>query len=408
MDDRSHAATVAPGFSGEHGRRGRTGYRRRPSPAAPAGQADDGQIRAAIMGREAMDAPIDFFKLDGPLVPSPSDLQTRAAHLQGFVGIVRGLGRNPDRILERYEIDPRALTDPDAYVDCASLIGLIDECSYQLDQPAFGVSLARRQCSHVLGVLAPLCRSAPDVRTALEDLCRYMPVVHSPQCDLELVEGETGCELRLGSRSESAPLDQMIYGAMFTVLGFLGELSDGDFTPRHVATKRRPSARCLQGLEGALGGAVQTNAERDAIGFSKELLARPLRSASRLTYRLLSDYLTRVETIQRKTVIQRVEDYIRGSLGEGCTLSRCAAALGMSARALQLRLEDEGLSFSDLLCRQRISAARSLLLASDDLTIDEVAIRLGYAEQTSFGRAFKRWTGCTPGEFRSRAAEACG
>jgi AraC-like DNA-binding protein len=353
---------------------------------------------------KGMSESVDFFKLDGPLLPSPSDLQTRAAHLQGFVALVRSCGRNPDRILQRHEIDPRALHDPDAFVNCGSLIGMIDDCSYELDQPTFGVDLARRQSSHVLGVLSPLCRSAPDVQSAIENLCRYMPIVHSPQCELDLFVGEAGCELRLGSRSEFAAVDQMIYGAMFTLLSFLGELCDGEFTPNYVSTKRRPGMRRLQGLEGALGGAVQIG-DHDAIGFSRRLLDRPLRSASRLTHRLLSDYLARVETVQRKTVIQRVEDYIRGSLGKGCTLPRCAASLGMTARTLQLKLDEFGLSFSDLLCEQRMGLARSLL-STDDLTIDEVAAKLGYAEQTSFGRAFKRWMDCTPGEFKSRAGNA--
>jgi AraC-like DNA-binding protein len=42
-----------------------------------------------------------------------------------------------------------------------------------------------------------------------------------------------------------------------------------------------------------------------------------------------------------------------------------------------------------------------LYLQEGEITLDEVALRLGYSEQTSFGRAFKRWTGETPQRFRA-------
>jgi AraC-like DNA-binding protein len=70
-------------------------------------------------------------------------------------------------------------------------------------------------------------------------------------------------------------------------------------------------------------------------------------------------------------------------------------------RTLQARLSAEGARFSDLVEAQRERLARNYL-AQRTLSLDEIADRLGYGEQTSFGRAFKRWTGMTPQQFRSR------
>ena len=67
----------------------------------------------------------------------------------------------------------------------------------------------------------------------------------------------------------------------------------------------------------------------------------------------------------------------------------------MSVRTLQVRLAARDLSFSILLDREREKFAR-IYLAQSPMPLDQVAERLGYAEQTSFGRAFKRWTGTTP------------
>ncbi|MFM5908611.1 MAG: helix-turn-helix transcriptional regulator, partial [Novosphingobium sp.] len=80
-------------------------------------------------------------------------------------------------------------------------------------------------------------------------------------------------------------------------------------------------------------------------------------------------------------------------------IERCAAKLGLSVRTLQSRLAEQGQRFSDMVECQREAIARDFLRSSN-LSLDEIAERLGYGDQTSFGRAFKRWTGMTPQAFR--------
>jgi AraC-like DNA-binding protein len=69
-------------------------------------------------------------------------------------------------------------------------------------------------------------------------------------------------------------------------------------------------------------------------------------------------------------------------------------------RTLQSQLSDRELKFSDILEGQRTELARGYL-ERDDLSLDDVAAMLGYSEQSSFGRAFKRWTGSTPQRYRA-------
>ncbi len=100
--------------------------------------------------------------------------------------------------------------------------------------------------------------------------------------------------------------------------------------------------------------------------------------------------------------MERVEDYVRGSLPSGnCSIQHCAKKLGTSIRTLQANLSESGLRFSDILEKQRIDLAK-VHLERDELSLDEVAAMLGYSEQSSFGRAFKRWTGVTPQHYRRK------
>jgi AraC-like DNA-binding protein len=69
---------------------------------------------------------------------------------------------------------------------------------------------------------------------------------------------------------------------------------------------------------------------------------------------------------------------------------------------LQIRLENHAVRYTELVEAQREKLAR-IYLRQTRMPLDEVAERLGYGEQTSFGRAFKRWTGVTPQSFRNVA-----
>jgi AraC-like DNA-binding protein len=76
-----------------------------------------------------------------------------------------------------------------------------------------------------------------------------------------------------------------------------------------------------------------------------------------------------------------------------------AAALCMSPRTLNRKLADYGCSFSSLVDRERCERSL-LLLRSANLSVDDVADRLGYSSTPNFGRAFHRWTGKTPAAYR--------
>jgi AraC-like DNA-binding protein len=151
---------------------------------------------------------------------------------------------------------------------------------------------------------------------------------------------------------------------------------------------------------------VRTRAATNAIGFPTQALDQPIGSANRTLSRLIGGYLSRVKAASRTTLVERVQDYVRGALPSGnCSVERCAEKLGVSVRTLQSRLTRSDLRFSDILEEQRIELAKEYL-RQEQMSLDEVAVLLGYSEQTSFGRAFKRWTGSTPQRFRSTPTSA--
>ena len=85
------------------------------------------------------------------------------------------------------------------------------------------------------------------------------------------------------------------------------------------------------------------------------------------------------------------------------SIERAAAQLGLSIRTLQRQLEREGLTYSKLVESTRYEMARRLL-GDPTLSVAEVSTKLGYRSPSNFSRAFARWDGASPKEYRTAAA----
>ena len=97
---------------------------------------------------------------------------------------------------------------------------------------------------------------------------------------------------------------------------------------------------------------------------------------------------------------ERVRRLLRRHLGGPLpTLEAAGAALGLTSQTLRRRLREEGSSFRQIKDRLRCDAAIQHL-GRADLALQEVAELLGFSELSTFHRAFKKWTGLAPGEYR--------
>ena len=83
-----------------------------------------------------------------------------------------------------------------------------------------------------------------------------------------------------------------------------------------------------------------------------------------------------------------------------------AKMMGLSARTLQRRLSDEGVTYGRVVARARFDLAQRML-EDPACKVIEVALDLGYSDPAHFARAFARWTGLAPREFRRLRATRC-
>lgn len=104
--------------------------------------------------------------------------------------------------------------------------------------------------------------------------------------------------------------------------------------------------------------------------------------------------------LERKDIINRVYRVFEENLQSGTTnLDSVAKHLDMKPRNLRARLMEADTHFNQLLANYRCYLAKRLL-AKTDQSIDEIVYITGFSEPSTFYRAFKRWTGRTPIEYR--------
>ena len=142
--------------------------------------------------------------------------------------------------------------------------------------------------------------------------------------------------------------------------------------------------------------------DETALVFSQADLKRPVSGADEE----LCNYLDRLADEMITTLAQdasftnKVRHVIWTELSDGCpTLQHTAVTLGISVRALQRRLSEEGTTFATVLRGLRREVAMGLI-HHREMAVCEIAYLLGYAEPSTFYRAFRRWTGTSPREYR--------
>jgi AraC-like DNA-binding protein len=161
----------------------------------------------------------------------------------------------------------------------------------------------------------------------------------------------------------------------------------------------------LEHHEAYFGCPVHFGTDRDALLVSTEALRTPNKLGDPGLSRFFETHLeTEVEAFgDAMPLARQVRDYVAPRLSEDVpAVSDVAWHLGMSTRTLQRRLAEQGLAYRALVDEARRQLAKRLLQQTTFSLID-VAFMTGFAGQSAFTRAFKRWVGQTPRSYRLQA-----
>ncbi len=240
------------------------------------------------------------------------------------------------------------------------------------------------------------------VGEALERLLRFHALLVDAVAPTLARKGEDFV-VRLGTPRD-VPIARHVADMMAaTLVGIVRRLSDS--TRVLEVTLRHDPPRTSGEHERVLGSPVRFGASEDALRIEAASLSAPVLLADRELLGMLERRASRRMALLDEPGfsgrVRRATEKALLTSGALPTLSAVARSLATSSRTLQVRLRSEATSFRRASEEARRSIAEELL-AERDLTLAEVAFMLGFADQSAFTHAFRRWTGKTPGSFRRR------
>ncbi|MCD6059887.1 MAG: AraC family transcriptional regulator [Moraxellaceae bacterium] len=211
------------------------------------------------------------------------------------------------------------------------------------------------------------------------------------------VEGETAILHGL-----EHPVRHYLEVALCVFLQFWRHVTDGEFRPREIRLTYTAGATPAD-YERIYGCPVRLGMPEGALCFDATLLARPSPAAEPqllAMHEALAEQ--RLAELERRDLITRIERELGGLLEAGdVSLERVAARLQRNPHTLRRELAAIGTTFNDVVARYRERLARRLLARTSE-SIDQIVYLTGFSEHSAFTRAFKRWTGETPTDYRRR------
>jgi AraC-like DNA-binding protein len=308
--------------------------------------------------------------------------------------VIRSLGHSPEEVFGAAGVDLALYGHPENRV-AAQDLGRLLECAARIaGRSEIGLLIADGFRPVGLGLVGELAAEGPDVNTALRNLVRllqYNTLAGYPTFSVTDTIATLGFGLRY---ADFGGANFILEGATGIIHRLLQWLCGESWKPEEVHLSRRAPSD-PRPFQRFFGAPVQFSATEDAILFSAEWLSHQVaREQRRLEAKRLEIEAAPVSELVRRDAAMNI------GFGPFGATNLCRR-LNISHRQLSRRLKAEGTTFRELVDDVKFSRARHLL-AAGDAPITHIAFALGYPDHSSFTRAFARWSGLPPSEWRRR------
>ena len=242
------------------------------------------------------------------------------------------------------------------------------------------------------------CLCSPDLNTALQRLAQYKRLVGPLTMDVDITA--KGTLVTLACYGHTGPIPRSLSTAELVFFTQLARLATRErIVPLAASTPDLPGKADLYE---AYFGCRLKRSDAIQIRFSAHDAVRPFLTENFAMWEAFEPSLRkRLSALDEHDNMQdRVRSALLEMLPAGLSsIHALAQRLAMSKRSLQRHLSDEGLSFQDVLNSVRQELAQHYLINSS-ISPGEISWLLGFQESNSFIRAFRSWTGQTPGAYR--------
>jgi AraC-like DNA-binding protein len=318
-----------------------------------------------------------------------------------IIEAAQAYGVEPKELYGAVNLDPSTLNDPDNRIPFAHLVALYEQAARLTGDDAFGLHIGERVDPKLFDVLGYMVVNSSTLGEALDRLVRYHAIWSEGAIfSLEISKSR----VRLGYEYAEEQSDACRHDCEMTLsiaVSFSRRVTGVDWTPHEVSFRHSKPKSVIE-HQRIFRAPVRFNRPANELIFDSSLLALPVMKADPGLCEILD---RQAEALLAKLprqdgLINHVRQLLTEALNGGDPrLETISQKLGISVRTLQRKLREEGTSHQDLLDEMRSDLSRRYL-REPELAICEVAYLLGFSEPSAFHRAFRRWTGLTPKEFR--------
>ena len=339
---------------------------------------------------------------------SPKPHQATAATPIAFVRAIllayERYGASPVEVLRQGQITPELLADPSARITARQMEIVSEGAMRQLDDEALGW-FSRKLPWGTLGMLCRASLPSPDLGIALKRWFRHHRLVSD---DIELVLTVSPNRTAAVSIRENRDLGAMREFCLLSYLRYVHGYACWAVDSRiSLLAVGFPFARPAHGSVYPLlfPGPVSFDAPSAHFAFDARYLSLPQRRDDPALRAMLQHALplTVLQYRRDRLLVQRVRRLLVERPAEVHDAEEVARHLHLSTRTLHRHLRQEGASLQDLKDEARRERAIELLCRTEK-PVKQVALAVGFADEKSFARAFKDWTGHSPSAYRRRGA----
>ncbi len=328
----------------------------------------------------------------------------RAASLSGFDQLMTSYGLNYQELMHKAGVPSWALENDRAndYLALNSLEKLYDLAETQCSESSLALSLGLKQeLPTLLGVLGFVMQQAETVGEALTELEHYFSYqMQDAFVHLQVQDDYVALGLVVQNAAE---LDSIRYTSEFAMgagISMLTSLCGPQWRPLEIQFIHNAPKKHQQ-FSQLLKAPVFFKQEQSAIIFKASDLAIKIADASPSLQTHVDRYLKQLEMQFSVDPIAQIEKLIEHALSSGsCSADKVAGLLGMHRRSLHRMLLRLNTSYTELYEKVSKDIAFRMLKQSD-ISITMIANMLCYSELSAFSRAFRKWTGMSPKQFRN-------
>ena len=313
-------------------------------------------------------------------------------------------GCNGPALLAQAGFDSKDLDGPDARAPLRKTGRLWKYALAATGDPAFGVKLAQHYTYTTFHSLGYGMSASSTLKEAFERAQRYFRVVSDAVVFRFTRDADEYCFILEPTTEVPAESIDALVGIFLRMCRLL---AGRDCAPLSIELCR-PQPAVIHEFERSWRAPIQFGAARNCLSFAREIVERRLDSGNpelaQVSDVISARYLARLE---RFNIEAQVRELLTERLSHNePTQGDIARRLNMSARTLQRKLSDSGTTFKEILDETRHDLALAYLSASE-FNVGEITQRLGFSSSSSFTRAFRRWTGLSPSDWRSISASRC-